>query len=145
MSAASSASTPSRFPPSGLPSTMPSSAATPASLAPLESPGWSSTARNEGVGSRESGVGRTLPSPTPETRSPTPNVSHFPHSQFLHRRPHRPREEHARGSAAGIHWHRGQARNAGTALGRHGLGARAGHYDQGPRGRDEIHARGRGL
>ena len=43
-SAASSASTPSRFSPSGRRSTSPCSAATPASSAPPESPGWNSIA-----------------------------------------------------------------------------------------------------
>ena len=67
------------------------------------------------------------------------------HPQFLDRRPHRPRQEHAGRSAPAAIGSDHPARVPRAAARRHGPGARARDHDQGAGRGDQLHARRPGL
>ena len=67
------------------------------------------------------------------------------HSKLLDRRPHRPRQEHARRPHAGTDRHDHRPRGQGPDPRQHGHRARARHHDQGLRRHDGVRARRRNL
>ena len=77
--------------------------------------------------------------PSPRLSSPH---APGPNSQFLHRRPHRPRQEHARRPTHRSYRRGGEATDAGAAAGHHGPGAGTRHHDQAQRGPHVLHGSG---